>query len=267
MNIKNTNLCEKANQITLTLLTYGHAKISPRWKGESINRTFSYLYYVHRGGCVIQNKNKTLKLSSGNWYLIPAGYNFEYYCEDHMEHIYFHIQLTGLDRLDILRHLKEPLTVRAEKVPDILFNLFDNSNDLLSILTVKRYIYEAVLQILTVSGISIEETFISECVFNAVKYISANLSAKLTTSEIATNSFVSKSKLTKQFRKELSMSIQEYLYSVLLSEASHLIMNTNLSFLEISERLGFSDQFYFSRRFKQKYGLSPRAYRNRTRNL
>ncbi|MBQ7363709.1 MAG: helix-turn-helix transcriptional regulator [Clostridia bacterium] len=61
------------------------------------------------------------------------------------------------------------------------------------------------------------------------------------------------------------MSIQDYLFSVVISEASELVTNTNLPFLEISERLGFSDQFYFSRRFKQKYGLSPREYRNKTR--
>ena len=38
----------------------------------------------------------------------------------------------------------------------------------------------------------------------------------------------------------------------------------NLSALEISERLGFCDQFYFSRRFKEKYGSSPREYRKKT---
>ena len=29
----------------------------------------------------------------------------------------------------------------------------------------------------------------------------------------------------------------------------------------ISERYGFCDQFYFSRRFKEKFGVTPQKYR------
>ncbi len=262
MNIQNIKLCEKANETILTLLTYGHAKISPTWKGESLNTTFSYLYYVHKGHSTIHSGNSTTELVAGNWYLIPSGYNFKYWCEDYMEHIYFHIQLSGADKLDLLRHIKEPLVMPAQSIPDVLFKCVRNIYDTLSILKVKNYIYEIIVRILTENNISIEQPSHSECVLNAINYISTHLSAGLTTSEIAENSFVSKSKLTKQFRKELSMSIQEYLYNILLSEASHLILNTHLSFAEISERLGFSDQFYFSRKFKEKYGVSPRKYKS-----
>ena len=267
MNIKNTSLCDKANQITLTILTYGHAKISTNWKGDSINREFSFLYYIHKGEGIIKTESKTVRLTPGNWYLIPSGCNFEYYCEEYMENIYFHIHLSKADRLDTFRQLKNPLCVPSESTPWDLFELVKDSCDLISILTVKDYIYKTVLRILKENDIKIDQPFMSECVLNAIKYISLNPTASLTSTEIAKNSFVSKSKLTKQFRKELSMSIQEYLYSILLSEAARLLANTSLSISEISERLGFSDQFYFSRKFKQKYASSPRTYRNRIGHL
>ena len=262
MNIYNKKLCEKANQITLNLLAYGHAKISTEWKGKALNTAFSYLYYVYKGHCTLISENKTIELTAGNWYLIPSGYNFRGSCEDYMEDIYFHIQLSGTDNLDILRHIKEPLAMSEPTVPRVLFEYVRKPDDILSILTVKNKVYEILARILTENHISIEQPIHSECVLNAISYISAHLSASLTTTEIAENSYVSKSKLTKQFRKELSMSIQEYLYNILLSEASKLVLNTNLSFGEISERLGFSDQFYFSKKFKEKYGISPRKYRN-----
>ena len=128
-------------------------------------------------------------------------------------------------------------------------------------------IYGTVLRILKENNISPEEQQLSECVRNAIKYIRTNLSISLTSTDIAEHSFVSRSKLTKCFRAELSMSIQDYLSDIVLTEASGLIVNTSLSLGEISEQLGFFDQFYFSRRFKQKYGLSPREYRQRSREV
>ena len=265
MNIINRSLPEKANQITLSLLSYGHARISPAWYGSSVNRSFSYLYYVREGRSLIKSGSKTLELSAGNWYLIPSGYNFEYSCDEYMEHVYFHIMLLRADMLDMLRHIKEPLVLRDES-PEILFELAKR-DDLLSVLTVKEKIYGTVLRILKENNISPEEQQLSECVRNAIKYIRANLSISLTSTDIAEHSFVSRSKLTKCFRAELSMSIQDYLSDIVLTEASGLIVNTSLSLGEISEQLGFFDQFYFSRRFKQKYGLSPREYRQRSREV
>ena len=41
----------------------------------------------------------------------------------------------------------------------------------------------------------------------------------------------------------------------------NIIKSTDISILTLSRRLGFSDQFYFSRRFKEIFGKSPREYR------
>ena len=44
-------------------------------------------------------------------------------------------------------------------------------------------------------------------------------------------------------------------------EAEQLLLKSDLTVLQISERFGFCDQFYFSRRFKMKYGETPQKYR------
>lgn len=265
MNIKNNSLCEMANQISLALLTYGHARINPTWKGNSINRTYSYLYYIYKGESIISTETEKTKLTAGNWYLIPAGYNFKYFCENSMEHIYFHIMLCGTDKLDMLRNLEKPLKMSVATMPEFFFENIKNTDDFLTSLRLKNHIYDVVIDILSKNNISLEQPILSECVQNAIRYIFNNPTAQLTTTEIAKNSFVSTSKLTKQFKKELSMSVQEYLYNILLSNASHLISSTNLSLLEISEELGFSDQFYFSRKFKEKYGISPMKYKQQNK--
>ena len=183
-----------------------------------------------------------------------------------MEHLYFHIRLSDADMLDIFRHLEVPLILEDEQIPEELFDYARRPVDLKGTLLLKAKIYDSLLRIMEKHGFLIKQDDFTDCVMNAIRFIRSNLSARLTTTEIADSAFVSKSKLTKQFRKELSMSIQEYLYHILLYEATDLLVNDELSIQQISERLGFSDQFYFSRKFKQKYGLSPTAYRKRIKN-
>ncbi len=49
--------------------------------------------------------------------------------------------------------------------------------------------------------------------------------------------------------------------------ASHYISNTNRTIREISELIGFKDEFYFSNWFKVKSGMAPGKYRKAKRNL
>ena len=53
----------------------------------------------------------------------------------------------------------------------------------------------------------------------------------------------------------------EYINDTIMFEAGQLLLKTGLSVLAVSEKYGFSDQFYFSRRFKEKFGMSPLKYR------
>ena len=57
------------------------------------------------------------------------------------------------------------------------------------------------------------------------------------------------------------MSIHAYINNLVLSEAMMLLMDTNMSVFAISKKFGFCDQFYFTRIFTKKFGVSPLQYR------
>ena len=89
---------------------------------------------------------------------------------------------------------------------------------------------------------------------------------RLTLKEICDALYTSKSTLSSRFRDEVGMSIGKYIdYRVMISAECDLT-SSERSILEISDSLGFCDQFYFSRRFKEKHGLSPREFRKNTKN-
>ncbi len=257
----NSILCERANRLHLTMLTYSRASVDTSWQGTVCNSPFSFLYHVIKGHATIECEYGTFTLSEGNWYLIPSRLSFSYRCEDFMDHVYFHIMLHDIEHRDFLQQCRIPLATSYKKFPDFVLQNLSGKKDILTALATRNFLYETVLAILTENKITLRASSLSPVVHSALSYINANLSAELTTEEIAKQVFVSKSTLTKHFKNELSVSVQEYLYDVILSEASRMLLKDNRSIFEISQKLGFSDQFYFSRRFKEKYGVSPREFK------
>ena len=65
----------------------------------------------------------------------------------------------------------------------------------------------------------------------------------------------------RSFVAELGMTSLEYLTKLRIEEAEKLLSQTFLPICEVAIQCGFSDSFYFSRRFKQLTGSTPREYR------
>ena len=261
-NVNHFSICKYINRIQLFLEMYGCATVSSDWKGTILNPLSSRLYYIKSGSAVITTAdNVRYTLSTGRWYLLPARCSFEYECEEAMEHIYFHLKLCDFDEIDLLSSAEEPLSLSLPAEYSDRFAACIGSDNILSGLNVKQTVYGILLQFVEYYRLSVERSDYSQCIYRALRYIKQNLSVKLSISEIAENVFVSKSTLTKHFQKELGMSVNQYVTDTVMSEAGRLLLSGNMSVLTISEKLGFSDQFYFSRRFKEKYGVSPRDYR------
>ncbi len=265
MIIKNKKLCENINKIRLNLLTFGYAKVGIEWNGRVMNPIYSRLYYVIDGEAIIKfSDNNILHMSKGNWYLLPVGCSFDYSCEKNLEHIFFHLKLCDYDGLDLLRNFNAYSTLENKFFADDFFINYINSTKTVDYLSVYNSVFHILLSFIDENGVDIERKDFSNCIIKAIQYIKRNLSAQLTVSQIAENTFVSKSTLTKHFQKELGISINKYIYDMIMFEAGQMLINSNASIQQISEHFAFSDQFYFSRKFKDKFGISPREYRKNT---
>ena len=69
--------------------------------------------------------------------------------------------------------------------------------------------------------------------------------------------------LCKLFKSELGISPMEYLSRFRVDRSARLLTTTSLSITEIAAAVGFSDQTYFSRFFRQRTGCSPSKYREK----
>ncbi|EKO5173686.1 helix-turn-helix domain-containing protein [Vibrio vulnificus] len=85
--------------------------------------------------------------------------------------------------------------------------------------------------------------------------------AGLHSGEIAQAAFVSQRQLERLFKQFLNTSPNLYLREMQLNYGRALLSNEKgASIQQVAEQCGFNDSNYFSKCFKQKFGLSPRQY-------
>jgi len=92
-------------------------------------------------------------------------------------------------------------------------------------------------------------------------YMRHNYMQTINFSNIASQYFFSPAYLAKIFKEHAGVSPGKYLKQYRLDIAKKLLMDSNLSVKEIAYKVGFDDQFHFSKNFKNEVGISPLQYR------
>ena len=93
------------------------------------------------------------------------------------------------------------------------------------------------------------------------KYVDANLSKDISLETAADFAGLSSFYLSKLFKEEKGETFINFISDKRLEKSRQLLEQTELSIKEITAEVGYNDQNYFSRIFKNKYGLSPKEYR------
>lgn len=133
-----------------------------------------------------------------------------------------------LDRLDDVRRLaREVLLTFAEKVKQIKDARYSKT-----ITTCKDYIYKHVYE-------DINHNDIANYVELSPKYLSV------------------------LFKKEVGMTVSEYIQLIKIDEAKKLLVYSKTPISEICSLLNYHDQSYFTKVFKKVVGITPKLYRER----
>ncbi len=69
--------------------------------------------------------------------------------------------------------------------------------------------------------------------------------------------------ISKFFKKNTGMNFSDYLTEVRMIKASEFLDDIRFKTYEISDMVGYSNSFNFTRAFKNYFGMNPRDYRNR----
>lgn len=97
----------------------------------------------------------------------------------------------------------------------------------------------------------------------AINYIDANFDKQISLAEVAKASYLSVSRLAHIFKEQMGITIIDYLTSVRIDRAKQLLLATDQNCTEICFEVGYNNQSYFTRTFKELVGATPRQFRMR----
>lgn len=97
------------------------------------------------------------------------------------------------------------------------------------------------------------------------EYVEKNYAAEIKLNMFSEKYFFTKEYLSKLFKKKFGYGIYEYALMLRMNRAKELLQDEEIQIQEVSDRLGYSNNNYFSKAFKNYYGFSPTEYRDSLR--
>lgn len=221
-----------------------------------------------------KESNREYELCKNQAFLIPPYVTTKYHADPENPYFYVWIGFSGEKAADYLK--QTPLTLYTPvctlSTPATEFqNLIQKMLDIRQLNLpneIKRtaYLYK-ILSLLAsmdkssdISKIPSDVHTPQDYITLALTYISNNYD-HITVSDIVEYIGVTRSWLYTLFKRELHTSPQEYLISFRLKKALQLLQETSLSLDEIADKTGYSETQAFAKAFKQRFQISPTAWR------
>lgn len=263
---KHSPIMNLINGIHMRLGYVGYAVVGSKWNTNQLATPFNRLYLIENGTGVLSTEKETLILEPGKAYLLPAGLPCSYHCDENLSLLFFHFNLSQPNQFDLMRNFDRLAVV------DFPLDRFAHLREICG----KSSYADAFEVTCSINNIVLEMNrkhrfhwdeipAYSNCVANTIANINGSLSAQLRIDELAQQCYISRSYLARQFRKEVGITIKQYINMQLINSAQWQLCNTDASVEKISSDLGFCNQFYFSECFKKHCRVSPLQYRNGTR--
>jgi two-component system response regulator YesN len=98
-------------------------------------------------------------------------------------------------------------------------------------------------------------------IFPALNAMEHQLSKGYTLVDYADMCNMSKYHFVHTFKKHTGQSPMQYKNSIAMEQAKYFLAHSDMTIGEIAEATGISDSMYFSKKFRNYAGCSPREYR------
>lgn len=108
-----------------------------------------------------------------------------------------------------------------------------------------------------------KSSIISKPVMQCVNYIYSHIKERITIQDLADYTGLSSSYLSRVFKRNLGVSISDYVREQKIEKATHLLRYSDKSVIDIANYLAFSSQSHFIQIFESYTGLTPKKYRDK----
>lgn len=243
------------------------------------------LIFCTHGQGHVASKTKSFHIERGSMVLLPPHQEHTYYSSEDYPWDIFWVHFSGTLVSEYLPHdmLNKPSIIIQNRTNpkdmDMLMSqfwqmiqTFSSGFSYAAVFYASQMLGTTLAYILfQTSSVSNQLGLGNEHITKAVQYIYDHLEDKISLNDITRELGISASYLSRIFRQTIGMSVNQFIIDIKTKQASHYLLDSTLSIEQIAHHLGYTDQYYFSRLFKQKFGISPQKYRkqkiNRSKNI
>ena len=224
------------------------------------------LYFLEEGNCTYIIDNKVYNVRPGDMVIIPDGiiHHTKY---DNIKHSRILINCNYDYIPDSVRTgvFTGNYLYRNPFIADELKKILDKIdgeyklNDSLSDEIISCHTYSLFYLLMRNAESCVVADDGNKIIIQAVSYIRENFSSDITLSSIAKRFSVSPEHFSRLFKKETGLGFSKYLNTLRLQYAEQLLKNSEVkNITQVAEICGFEDSNYFSKKFKEVYGNSPK---------
>lgn len=241
--------------------------LSPFETHNPVGRDDYYLIYIVKGELLLDMIGIKRTIGRGTAFIIPPKHMYKYRGNSSTYYLFVHftgsyvanfLKECGFDKLPCI--IENDFSAHLQNKIELMINTFLHNEPLC--IQKCAYLLQDIL-------ISIREKSLDKAdnspLKSSLKYIHSFFTDKISIPYLAGLESLSNSRYVTVFKNQMGKTPNEYIIELRLQFAKKLLDNTNLSIRQISENVGYSDQYFFSRLFKKHMGVSPQNYRNKNK--
>lgn len=226
-----------------------------------------YLLYLAQGELIMSFPDGEREMRPGNFVIIPPRTHYRYSYAGSGEMSYFWVHFTGAQVESILKEYDLALYPVMHKIAEDggvgrkfrnLFDAFSQQDRFrdreLSLLFDRLLLFLA--RRVANGGRN------TQLLAASLQLLHGSYHEELRMATLARAENLSVSRYNAVFRSQFGVSPTEYLTKIRMSTACELLTSTDLPIKEIAAMVGYADSHFFSRVFRSRLGVSPKAYRD-----
>ena len=100
-----------------------------------------------------------------------------------------------------------------------------------------------------------------DVIFQTINYIRLHFTSHISLDDVAKYVHLNASYLSRVFKEEMQTNFVTYVNSIRIEASKKLLLDSSIPLMEVSDRVGFDEQSYFTKVFKKMTGVTPGKYR------
>ena len=237
------------------ILQYSLISRQTIWNNPNRNAPFWRFYKTLTPGARIIFEGKEIKLCREKVVLLPPNLAYASFVDRPFSQFYIHFtwNIGSVIRNPIILNATDPVcSFRDVK------KIFE-SNEILFPVKIYAILLKYLAEIS--ENLTALEATIDPRVLKAVQLINQKNTCR--NSEISHALYMSCDNLQRLFKREMGISMRQYLIARRMEKAQMLLENFSFSIEEIASQTGFSDRYQFTKTFSSFFKTSPGVYRKK----